>query len=271
MEKVTNLLPESAEKLWKCILKEAKVISDREPYLNAFLTENILNHGSLVSSLGHIISVKLASKEVPANVLVELIAGGYSQKPQLCHAAFEDILATVERDPACGRFISPLLYFKGFQALQCHRIANFFFQGGSIDLAYYMQMMTSSTFSVDIHPAAEIGHGIFMDHAHGIVIGETAVVGNNVSLLHAVTLGGTGKEEGDRHPKIGDGVLIGAGAKVLGNVMIGESSKIASGSVVLNNVPKRKTVAGVPAKIVSTVPNETDPSRSMDHKFVSKK
>ena len=270
MEKVIKMLPKSPEQLWQKIKIEANTILEKELRLNDFLQANILNHDSFASSLAHMISMKLTSKHVNYDVLESITESAYSKNNRLVYSAFEDILAIFERDAACTRFINPLLYFKGFQALQCHRIANFYLKEGGVDLAYYMQMMTSEVFSVDIHPAAEVGHGILIDHADGIVIGETAVVGNNVSLLHAVTLGGTGKEEGDRHPKIGDGVLIGAGAKVLGNIKIGECSRIASGSVVLTDVPRRKTVAGVPARIVGAVPDEVDPSRAMDHKFESK-
>jgi serine O-acetyltransferase len=179
-------------------------------------------------------------------------------------AARADIVAIYERDPSCHRFLQPLLYFKGFQAVQAYRIAHWLWQQGRIDMAQMFQMRISEMFGVDIHPGAKMGQGIMIDHAHSIVIGETAVVGNNVSMLHAVTLGGTGKDDGDRHPKIADGVLIGAGAKVLGNISVGQCSRIAAGSVVLHDVPAKKTVAGVPAKIVGESGCAT-PSVSMDH------
>ncbi len=175
-------------------------------------------------------------------------------------------MAVYDRDPACHRFLQPLLYFKGFQAVQAYRIAHWLWNEGRQDLAYFVQMRASEMFGVDIHPAARIGQGIMIDHAHSIVVGETAVVGDNVSLLHSVTLGGTGKEDEDRHPKIGDGVLIGAGAKVLGNIHVGHCSRIAAGSVVLHDVPACKTVAGVPAKIVGEAGCD-QPSMSMDHLF----
>ena len=168
-----------------------------------------------------------------------------------------------ERDPACNSFIQPLLFFKGFQAIQAYRVGHWLWKAGRKDMAYYFQSRISEVFNLDIHPAAVIGHGIMIDHAHSIVIGETAVVGNNVSMLHSVTLGGTGKQDDDRHPKIGDGVLIGAGAKVLGNIKVGHSSRIAAGSVVLHDVPPCKTVAGVPAKIVGSAGCD-QPSVSMD-------
>jgi serine O-acetyltransferase len=159
-------------------------------------------------------------------------------------------MAVYERDPACHRFLQPILFFKGYQAVQAYRIGHWLWQAGRIDLSYFVQMRVSEVFGVDIHPAARVGKGIMIDHAHSIVIGETAVVGDNVSMLHSVTLGGTGKEDGDRHPKIGDGVLIGAGAKVLGNIHVGHCSRIAAGSVVLEDVPPNSTVAGVPARVV---------------------
>jgi len=268
-EKEIKMLPRSLENIWLKINNEANAIMQKETHLNEFLTTNILNHNSLASCLSHLISFKLKSEHIKYNTLRDITDFAYSKNDELARSALEDILATFERDAACTRFINPVLYFKGFQALQCHRIANYYYYEGNFDLAYFMQMMISNRFSVDIHPAAKVGCGILIDHANGIVIGETAVVGNNVSLLHSVTLGGTGKEEGDRHPKIGNGVLIGAGAKVLGNIRVGECSKIASGSVVLNDVPMRKTVAGVPAKIVGEVSKDIDPSRVMDHKLES--
>jgi len=168
-----------------------------------------------------------------------------------------------ERDPACHRLMQPLLYFKGYQAIQSYRLGHWLWQQGRKDLAYFIQMRVSEMFGVDIHPAARIGRGIMVDHAHSIVIGETAVVGDNVSMLHSVTLGGTGKEDDDRHPKIGNGVMIGAGAKVLGNIRVGNCSRIAAGSVVLEEVPPCTTVAGVPARIVGSAGCD-QPSISMD-------
>ena len=181
----------------------------------------------------------------------------------LAASARADIMATYDRDPACHRFLQPLLYFKGFQAVQAYRIAHFMWISCQRDIAYFMQSRVSEVFGIDIHPNAKIGKGLMIDHAHSIVIGETAVVGDNVSMLHSVTLGGTGKEEEERHPKIDDGVLIGAGAKVLGNIRVGHCSRIAAGSVVLHNVPAKTTVAGVPAKVVGEA-GCTTPSITMD-------
>jgi serine O-acetyltransferase len=172
-------------------------------------------------------------------------------------------MATFDRDPACHRFLQPLLYFKGFQAVQAYRVGHFMWESGKRDIAYFMQSRVSEVFGIDIHPGAKIGQGLMIDHAHSIVIGETAVVGDNVSMLHSVTLGGTGKEEEDRHPKIEHGVLIGAGAKVLGNIRVGHCSRIAAGSVVLHDVPPKSTVAGVPARVVGEAGCHT-PSVTMD-------
>ena len=196
-------------------------------------------------------------------ILREIADQAYRSDPSLGAAARADIVAVTDRDPACHRFIQPLLYFKGFQAVQAYRLGHWLWQQGRRDFAYFIQMRTSELFGVDIHPNARIGQGIMIDHAHSIVIGETAVVGDNVSMLHSVTLGGTGKEEEDRHPKIGDGVLIGAGAKVLGNIRVGHCSRIAAGSVVLHEVPDCTTVAGVPAKVVGEA-GCAQPSISMD-------
>ena len=181
-------------------------------------------------------------------------------------AARADLVAIYDRDPACHRLLQPILYFKGYQAVQAYRVGHYLYMKGKRDLAYFIQMRVSEIFGVDIHPAAKMGKGIMIDHAHSIVIGETAVVGDNVSMLHSVTLGGTGKEEEDRHPKIGNGVLIGAGAKVLGNITIGHCSRIAAGSVVLEPVPACKTVAGIPARIVGEAGCD-QPSMSMNHLF----
>jgi serine O-acetyltransferase len=197
-------------------------------------------------------------------LLREICDSAYQSDPKLSESARADLVAVYDRDPACEKLIQPVLYFKGFLALQTYRIGHWLWEEGRKDLAWFVQMRISETFGVDIHPNARIGRGIMIDHAHSIVIGETAVVGDNVSMLHSVTLGGTGKEGHDRHPKVGDGVLIGAGAKVLGNIKIGNCSRIAAGSVVLHEVPPQTTVAGVPAKIVGEA-GCNQPSSVMDH------
>jgi serine O-acetyltransferase len=224
----------------------------------------VLHHSSIEEALAYRIAAKLASSEMSEQILREICDEAHGADETLAMAARADIVAIYERDPSCHRFLQPLLYFKGFQAVQAYRIAHWLWQQGRIDMAQMFQMRISEMFGVDIHPGAKMGQGIMIDHAHSIVIGETAVVGNNVSMLHAVTLGGTGKDDGDRHPKIADGVLIGAGAKVLGSITVGQCSRIAAGSVVLHDVPAKKTVAGVPAKIVGESGCAT-PSVSMDH------
>ena len=236
--------------VWAQIASEAKQAIADEPLLGGLIHSSVLHHDTFESALAYRISLKLTSNEMPEQILREICDKALGSDPDIGLAARADIVAVNDRDPACDRFILPLLFFKGFQAVQAYRIAHWLWTTGRRDLARFFQMRASEVFGVDIHPAARIGKGIMIDHAHSIVIGETAVVGDNVSMLHSVTLGGTGKEEEDRHPKIGNGVLIGAGAKVLGNIRVGNCSRIAAGSVVLEEVPACKTVAGVPARIV---------------------
>jgi serine O-acetyltransferase len=210
------------------------------------------------------LAVKLAGHELPAMNLRELCDEAFEADPDIVKAAEADLKAVYERDPACKGYLQPFLFFKGFHALQSHRLSHWLWTRGRETLAFYLQSRMSEIFQVDINPAAKIGKGVFFDHGTGIVIGETAVIGDDVSMLHGVTLGGTGAERGDRHPKIGKGVLLGAGAKVLGNITIGEYAKIASGSVVLKPVPANCTAAGVPARLVNC-PTCPEPARSMDH------
>ncbi len=249
--------------IWARIRDEATAALRDEPLLGGLIHATILHHKTFENALCYRLAAKLNSMEMSAQLLREIAAEAYEADPWLAEAARSDLAATVERDPACHRFLQPLLYFKGFQAVQAYRVGHWLWTEGRRDLSYFVQMRVSEVFGVDIHPAARIGKGIMIDHAHSIVIGETAVVGDNVSLLHSVTLGGTGKEDEDRHPKIGDGVLIGAGAKVLGNIRVGNCSRIAAGSVVLEEVPPCKTVAGVPARIVGEAGCD-QPSVSMD-------
>lgn len=240
----------SVDPVWERVRNEARQAVLDEPMLGGFVHSSILHHETIERALSYRFAQKLSSADMSEQNLREISDDVYRADAGLAHAARADIVAVFERDPACGRFMQPMLYFKGFQAIQAYRVAHALWLGGRRDLAYFVQMRVSELFGVDIHPGAIVGHGIMIDHAHSIVIGETAVVGNNVSMLHSVTLGGTGKEDDDRHPKIGDGVLIGAGAKVLGNISVGHCSRIAAGSVVLESVPPKKTVAGVPARIV---------------------
>ncbi|MBY5971051.1 Serine acetyltransferase [Pseudooceanicola marinus] len=249
--------------VWDRILREADEAVAAEPLLGGLVHSTILHHPSIERALAFRVAMKLASDEMPGQLLREICDEAISSDPGIAHAARADIVAIHDRDAACHRFIQPLLYFKGFQAVQAHRIGHWLWKEGRKDLAYFFQMRNSEVFGIDIHPAARIGKGIMIDHAHSIVVGETAVVGDNVSMLHSVTLGGTGKEEEDRHPKIEDGVLIGAGAKVLGNIRVGHCSRIAAGSVVLHEVPPCTTVAGVPAKIVGKAGCD-QPALSMD-------
>jgi len=249
--------------VWSRIRSEAEQAVGEEPLLGGMLHATVLHHPTLEKALAYRVAQKLASGEMSEQILREITEEAHAGDPEIGAAARADIVAVYDRDPACHRFIQPLLYFKGFQAMQAYRVGHCLWQRGRKDMAYFLQMRVSEVFGIDIHPAARIGKGIMIDHAHSIVIGETAVVGDNVSMLHSVTLGGTGKEEQDRHPKIGSGVLIGAGAKVLGNITVGDCSRIAAGSVVLEDIPAKKTVAGVPARIVGEA-GCSQPSISMD-------
>ena len=250
--------------VWGRIQAEAQKAVADEPLMGGFIHACILHHKSIERALSYRIAAKLASNEMSMVVIREIVEEAYAADPALVEAARADLVAIYERDPACHRLLQPILFFKGYQAVQAYRVGHHLFINGKRDLAYFIQMRVSEIFGVDIHPGARMGKGIMIDHAHSVVIGETAVVGDNVSMLHSVTLGGTGKEEQDRHPKIGDGVLIGAGAKVLGNIRVGHCSRIAAGSVVLEEVPPCKTVAGIPARIVGEAGCE-QPSISMDH------
>jgi serine O-acetyltransferase len=249
--------------VWARIMQEAETAIVDEPLLGGLIHQSVLHHGSLERALSYRLALKLASGEMSQQLLREIADAAHAADPAIGRAARADIAAVFDRDPACHRFLQPLLFFKGFQAIQAYRVGHWLWEQGRRDMAYFIQMRVSEVYSIDIHPAARIGQGIMVDHGHAIVIGETAVVGDNVSMLHSVTLGGTGKEEEDRHPKISDGVLIGAGAKVLGNIHIGFCSRIAAGSVVLEEVPPCKTVAGVPARIVGEA-GCAQPSLNMD-------
>ncbi len=242
--------PRKLDPVWDQIREDARAAVMKEPLIGGLVHSSILHHPSLERALSYRVAMKLSSDEMSPQILREIADEAYARSPELGEAGRADLVAIFERDPACHSLMQPLLYFKGYQAVQAYRIGHWLWQQGRRDLAYLIQARVSEVFGVDIHPAARIGKGLMIDHAHSIVIGETAVVGDNVSMLHSVTLGGTGKEDDDRHPKIGNGVLIGAGAHVLGNIRVGSCSRIAAGSVVLEEVPPCKTVAGVPAKIV---------------------
>ena len=251
------------QQTWDKIRTEALILVNEEPMLASFFHSTILNHDSLRSALSFQLANKLASAVMPAIVLREVIETALAAQPDILDAAAADICAVKERDPAVRYYSTPLLYLKGFHALQGYRVAHWLWQQGRHSLAVFLQNQISVVFSVDVHPAAQIGRGIMFDHATGIIIGETAVVEDDVSILQNVTLGGTGKEHGDRNPKIREGVMIGAGAKVLGNIEVGRGAKIGAGSVVLQPVPPHTTVAGVPAHEVGH-PDCDKPSLDMN-------
>lgn len=236
--------------VWEAVRAGARQIAASEPSLGNLALSAVLNHDSFEQALAHRLAARLHHDDVSADLIRQAFAEVLADHPQIGQAARVDLAATLERDPACHRAIEPLLFFKGYQAIQTHRFAHAMYESGRRDFALYLQSRASQVFQVDINPAVVIGQGIMLDHGTGLVIGETAVIGDNVSMLQNVTLGGTGKSDQDRHPKIGNGVLIGAGAKVLGNIKIGDCSRIGAGSVVLKEVPPRVTVAGVPAKII---------------------
>ena len=250
--------------VWRQIREEARQILDADQSLGGFIYSAVLNHERFGQAIGHRLAILLANGDINAELIIQAYGAALKADPEIGQAARADILAVYERDPACERYIEPFLYFKGYQALQAHRLAHALWSMGRRDFALFLQGRSSAVLSVDIHPAARLGKGIMIDHGHSIVIGETAVVEDNVSILQDVTLGGTGKDEGDRHPKIREGVLLGAGCKVLGNIEVGRCAKVASGSVVLSDVPPRRTVAGVPARIVGYTGCEEEPSRVMD-------
>jgi len=258
----------SVDPVWSRIRTEAEEIAHNDPSLGGFLFATVLNHDSLEDSICYRLAQQLDHVDVCGELIVQAFEDALEADPDIGQAMRADVMAVFDRDPACFRYIEPVLYFKGFHAVQIHRMAHRLWLMGRKDFAFYLQSRSSQIFSVDIHPAAHIGRGIMIDHAHNIVIGETASVGDDCSLLHSVTLGGTGKAQGDRHPKVGRGVLIGAGAKVLGNIEIGACARIASGSVVLHDVPPNRTVAGVPAKVVGFAGCD-EPARKMDHTFAS--
>jgi serine O-acetyltransferase len=252
--------------LWDRILRETEVEVAKEPILASFLYSTILNHSNLEAALSFHLANKLDSPTASSLLLREVIEQAFNSCPSIGKAIRRDLEAIEERDSACHSLAVPFLYFKGFHALQAQRVSHCLWNNDRRSMALFFQNRISGEFAVDIHPAARMGEGIMLDHATGLVIGETCVVGNNVSILQSVTLGGTGKEDGDRHPKVGDGVLISAGAKILGNIQIGEGAKVGAGSVVLQDVPPHTTVAGVPAKVVGT-PGSAQPALEMDHDF----
>ena len=250
--------------VWKAIREAAQEHVSQQPVLASFLHATVLNHDRFEDAVSFHLAGKLANSSLSAMQLREIIDKALVSDPSIAESIKADIFAVRERDPAVSCCLVPLLYLKGVHGLTSYRVANWLWRDGQQLLALHLQNRISEAFAVDIHPAAKIGRGILIDHATSVVIGETAVVEDNVSMLHEVTLGGTGKQSGDRHPKVRTNVLIGAGAKILGNVEIGEGAKIGAGSVVLTDVPSRCTFAGVPAELVGR-PQSEEPSLEMNH------
>ncbi len=258
----------TVDPVWSRIRDEAEEIVRREPELATFIYSSVLHHDRLEDAVIHRIAERLDHSALSGDLIRQAYNDALQADADLGNVFRADLVAVFDRDPAVSRFIDALLYFKGFHAIQAHRLAHWLHKNGRKDFAYYVQSRSSAEFQTDINPAATIGRGIFLDHATGFVVGETAVIENDVSILHGVTLGGTGKENEDRHPKIRWGVMLGAGAKILGNIEVGHCARVASGSVVLKDVPNNVTVAGVPAKIVGEA-GCAEPSRTMDQMFAA--
>jgi serine O-acetyltransferase len=250
--------------LWDRLKCEAEAIVVEEPALAGVVLGSVLQQPSLEAAVIRRVAGRLAHPSLAADLIEQAFQEAVESDPSLGAAFRADINAVLDRDPAASRVIEPVLYFKGFHAIQAHRLAHWLWRRDRQDFALYLQSRSSEVFQTDIHPGARIGRGIFLDHATGLVVGSTAVIEDNVSMLQNVTLGGTGKERGDRHPKIRHGVLIGAGAKILGNIEVGHCARVAAGSVVLKPVPNNATVAGVPAKVIGSA-GCAEPARSMDH------
>jgi serine O-acetyltransferase len=260
--KLKNAL-DAIDPAWTRIRQEAEDVVRREPELASFIYTSILHHDTLEGAVVHRLAERLNHADVSGEAIRQAYADALEDDETIGAAFRADIVATVDRDPAADRYLEPVLYFKGFHAIQTHRLAHWLWKKGRKDFAYYLQSRSSGVFQTDINPAVRIGRGIFLDHATGLVVGETASIDDDVSILQDVTLGGTGKEDGDRHPKIRRGVMIGAGAKILGNIEVGQCARIAAGSVVLKAVPPNSTVAGVPARVVGEA-GCAEPSRTMD-------
>jgi serine O-acetyltransferase len=257
---------DQVDPVWTRIRQEADEVVRREPELSTFIYSTVLNHDRLEHAVVHRVTERLDRPELSGDLIRQAFQDALKDEPAIGDMFRADIMAIYDRDPATTRFIEALLYYKGFHAIATHRLAHWLWRNNRKDFALYLQSRSSSVFQTDINPAAKIGRGIFLDHATGFVVGETAVIDDDVSILHDVTLGGTGKEGSDRHPKIRSGVMIGAGAKILGNIEVGKCARVAAGSVVLKPVPNNTTVAGVPARVVGTA-GCPEPSRSMDQMF----
>ena len=259
----TRTIAGVVDPIWARLRQDAESVVRTEPALSTFVFTTILNHETLEAAIIHRVASRLGHPALSAELIAQIYNEVADGDREIGDAFRADILAVVDRDPACSRLIEPVLYFKGFHAIQTHRLAHALWHTGRRDVALYLQSRASEVFQTDINPAARIGKGIFLDHATGLVVGQTAMIEDDVSILQGVTLGGTGKERGDRHPKIRRGVLIGAGAKILGNIEVGHCARVAAGSVVLQAVPPNTTVAGVPARVVGTA-GCAEPARSMD-------
>jgi len=259
---------EPCDPIWNEVRRQAERMVSDEPAMAGFVSTTVLNQAGLENAVVFRLAQRLDRGDMPSDLIRQTFTQVLADQPELGEMFRADLAAVADRDPACQRTIEPLLYFKGFHALQTYRFAHALWQNGRRDFALYLQSQSSHVFGTDIHPAARIGRGIMLDHATGLVVGETAIVGDQTSILHAVTLGGSGKESADRHPKIGCGVMIGAGAKILGNISVGDCARIAAGSVVLKDVPARTTVAGVPAKVVGLA-GCPEPARAMNQLFGS--
>lgn len=255
--------PSAVDPIWHAVRQEAQDIVDSDSALATFIHSTILNQRNLENAVSARIADRLHSREVPDDIIRQAFEAMAESWPEWADILRIDIGAVYDRDPACSRYIEPILYFKGFHAIQTHRLAHWSLKQGRRDFALYLQSRASQVFQTDINPAAKMGKGVFLDHATGLVVGETAEIGDDVSILHGVTLGGTGKESGDRHPKISSGVLLGAGSIVLGNIRVGKCSRVAAGSLVVKEVPNNVTVAGVPARVIGFA-GCAEPARSMD-------
>jgi serine O-acetyltransferase len=257
---------DTVDPVWTRVRREAEEVVRRDPELATFIYSTVLHHDTLEKAVVFRLAERLDHPALSGDLIRQAYSDALEAHPEFGEIFRADLMAVADRDPATHRLIEPVLYYKGFHAIQTHRLAHWLWESGRRDFALYLQSRSSAVFQCDIHPAARIGRGIFLDHATGLVVGETAVVEDDVSMLHDVTLGGTGKEAGDRHPKIRYGVMIGAGAKILGNIEVGHCARIAAGSVVVKPVPNNVTVAGVPAKVVGRA-GCPEPARTMDQIF----
>lgn len=260
------LAKDKVDPIWSALRQQAEQLAESEPELASFAHATILKHERLEQALSYHLAKKIGNEDLSPMQVREIFEEASTSDPAIGDSVRADLSAVFQRDPACHSYAQAFLFFKGFHALESYRVAHYLWTHGRKTMALFIQNRMSDLFAVDIHPAAKLGRGIMIDHATGVVIGETAVVGDDVSMLHGVTLGGTGKQDEDRHPKVGRGVLLSTGAKVLGNIQIGECARVGAGSVVLKPVPSHTTVAGVPARVIGKA-GSARPSQDMDHKL----